>query len=157
MALNTREYDNEHNEAIVFAQELRFRLGTNQSTFPKDCYLREINRTQNPVDVVIDIHSKHRTTTGILIINDERYTFRGTREIINCVYYVQCFINNYNGCFFLAALNNMDEILEILRFMKEVVDYEPNDAVDLDYVRIPQNLLNKWFIDQHLRDLNLYN
>ena len=155
MALTTREYDNEHNEAIIFAQELRHIL-IHETTFPEDCYLREINRIQNPIDVIIDIGSKNKTTTGIVTINDERYTFRGRRERINCVYYVQCIINNYNGYFILAVLNNIEEILEILRFMKEVVDYEPNEEYNLDYVRIPENLLNKWFISKELRELNSY-
>ncbi len=154
MSFSTREYDNETNEAIVFAKELRSRLERHSNSFPEDCYLREVNRIQCPVDVIIEIHSATRSTYGILTIHDERYTSRGTRERVNTIYYVQCIINNYNDDFILAGLNNLDEILEMLRFMKEVVEYEPNETYDLDYVRIPGNLLNKWFISTRLRELN---
>ncbi len=153
MNIENRYYDNETNEAIEFAIHARNELIDIERYYPKNCVLRELNRT-NPGDIIFDIQSENNNTSGILTINDGRYTRRGQIVTVNTVYCVECLINNYNGVFLLVGVNTINEILDLVRFLKEVVDYEYNNQYYLDYVSIPPNLLNKWFISDNCTPQN---
>jgi hypothetical protein len=154
MSLTTRDYDNETNNAIQFAKRTRNKFLINKKKIPLNTSLRDINITSDPTDIIFDLCSQNRITTGLLVINDGRYTNRGSRISINTIYYVQCIVDNFNGTFLLIGVDTLDEIIDILKFMHEVIEYEHNEVFDLDYVRIPQNLLNKWYIPLHLVELN---
>lgn len=155
MTISDRHYDNETNDAIEFAIHHRNQLIFHERNFPLNTFLREINLTP-PTDIIFDIYSGNRDVVGVVCINDGRYTNRGQEQITNNVYSVRCLLNNYNGDFLLVGVNTYQEIFDLMRFMKEVVDYEPNSQFDLAYVHIPIryaniNLLN---IPHSLRMLN---
>lgn len=156
MILDARIYDNQTNEAIEFAIYNRNQFIMNEMHFPPNTILRERNTTL-PTNIIFDIYSENREVTGIICINDGRYTNRGQEEMINNVYLVRCLLNNYNDDFIIAGVDTFEEIFNIMRTMKEIVDYPPNNQYNLDYVHIPENLLNKWFIPSISRYLNSNN
>ncbi len=153
MTITDSHFDNEKNAAIEFAIRHRNLLICNEREFPQNCVLREINRT-DPTDIIFDIFSENRKVIGIVCITDGRYTNGGRYMCINTVYFVQCSLNNYNNHFIFVGVNTLEEIFDLIRFMKEIVDYAPNNVYYLDYVYIPDNLLNKWYIPP---DLNIVN
>jgi hypothetical protein len=158
MTITDRHYDNETNDAIEFAIFHRNQLIAYERNFSLNTFLRERNLTP-PTDIIFDIYSENREVIGIVCINDGRYTNRGRKEKTNNVYLVRCLLNNYNGDFLLVGVNTYEEIFDLMKFMKEIVDYEPNSQFDLAYVHIPIlyaniNLLN---IPHSLRMLNINN
>ncbi len=153
MDIDYRYYDNEHNDAIKFAIRVRKQMKKIKKYYPNRCVLREKNRTP-PVYIIFDIFSENGKIHGILSINDSRFSNREIQERIDTIYYVECYINNYNNYFLIVGVNTIEDILDLLTFLKEVVDYEPNHIDHLDYVRIPPNLMNKWFIPSSLYRLN---
>ena len=156
MIVQENNYNNESNEAIEFAIHYHNILMMYELSFPYNCVLRARD-LQFPTEIIFDISADDTEVNAILCISDGQYSNNGIRQRTNTLFYISCILNNYNGDFIVIETNNINDVLDILRFLRQVVEDNRNDVYDLDYVRIPENMLNWWFISNDLRELNINN
>jgi hypothetical protein len=154
------EVDHDHYngriEAIEFARQFHNLLRMHRDRFPYNCVLWDIDE-QFPTDVIFEVSAENTNVNALLSISSGRYTDNGYRPHANTLLHISCRLNNYNGSFFEAGINTFEDILDVLRVLRQIVEDTRNNVNDLDYVRIPENLLNRRYISEELRQLNMNN
>jgi hypothetical protein len=62
-------------------------------------------------------------------------------------------IDRFNGYIMEICVENIDQLFEIIDFCQQLLPYQPI-VDDLDYVRVPNHLMDHWCVPPHLRQLN---
>jgi hypothetical protein len=141
---DNNEYINSINYSIVTHNQLL----QNLRYLPVGCTIRP--HEENATNIVIDIEPGDNGVSGFIVLIDPLWT-NGGRFNINGqegFAYVMCGISNFNGYFMELVIQNISALIEILTFCQQVMEYQ-HDNEDVDVMRVPQHLVNQWFIPDH--------
>jgi hypothetical protein len=141
-----RDNNYNYNNAVNFAIQLQNTLS--QLNLPPHCTL--VPRNQNMERcVIIDFVHPHSDHTGhVMLMKPDGNDENGFK--------VLCSIDSYNGYFIDMTVNSLVEALGVIAFCQNLLQYQPEQD-QLDFVRVPNHLLNHWCVPVHLRERNLEN
>jgi hypothetical protein len=95
--------------------------------------------------IIIDVDHPQSDLFGCVVVSI---------PIENNSFDIMCAINRHNGYFMEINVNTMDEVYDVIQMCQSILPYQPNN-VELDYVRVPNNYLDNWWIPNYLRNINL--
>ncbi len=139
---NYSEYD-----IINFAINLHNTLS--QIPLPPHCTLNPRQRN-NDSSVIIEFtqpDSHHRGNVMMYKSNNQDNNNPNAIEMM-------CSINGFNGYYLDITVYNIEEVIEVISFSQQLLQYQPNVNV-LNYIYVPPHLLNHWCILPYLRSVNL--
>ncbi len=147
--VNIRNAQETHNNAVNFAIYLHELITNNY--LPHYTTLRQLvpnlddHSAENVVIDFVHPHSNHIGYISMFLPNENE---RGFVSML-------CAVNTHNGYFIEITVDTIDEMYEVIAFCQNILQYQPG-AQELDYVRIPNHLLNHWCVTPLLRDANLF-
>ena len=143
-------YNNAVNIAIHIKNQLQL-----PNQLPPHCnlVLHNENLVRFETLVLIEFTNPHSNHTGHILIGDAAYMARNDAVPNNGYVYMLCSISAFNGYFMEITVNNLVEMLEVVAFCQNLLEYQPDEQF-IEYVHIPEHLLNHWCVPQHLRRLN---
>jgi hypothetical protein len=143
-------YNNEYINAINYCIVTNNQLLQNLRYLPVGCTIRP--REENATSIVIDIAPGDNGVSGFITLTDPLCTHRGLINGQEGFAHVMCGISNFNGPIMELVIQNMSALIEILTFVKQVAEYQDdNEDIGDNFIRVPQHLLNQWFIPEHAR------
>ena len=147
--MNRQNFQNECTNAVNFSTTLYNTLQQNVNRLPANCVLEQ--RRNNSMNVVITFTCDNGHT-GHIVLGDPNWTNAG--HVQPRIGYIEmlCAVDRFNGYFMEICVDNIDQMFEIIDFCQQLLPYQPNDF-DLDYVRVPNRLLDHWCVPPHLREL----
>ncbi len=145
---NDRNNNNNNNyyNAVNFAVHLQNTLY--QTPLPPHCSLLLRNQNIDERSVIIEFVHPHSDHTGHVVLtkpNGNEYGFK-----------MMCSIDRYNGYFIEMTVNSLPEVLVVIAFSQHLLQYQPEQD-RLEFVRIPNHLLDHWCVPANLRQRNLEN
>ncbi len=144
-------YNQPNNNALNFASELRQTIANNP--LPPHCNMLPIQPYQNDNAakyVVIEFTHPQSSHTGHVLLSLPSENEEGQIQIM-------CAINRFNGFFNEMIVNSYAEMYQVISFCQHILQFQPdndNNAA-LDYIRIPNPLLDHWCVPPHIRLVNL--
>ena len=135
---------NNNNNAVNFAIHLQNTL--NQTPLPPHCTLLLRNQNIDERSVIIEFVHPHSDHTGHVVLtkpNGNEYGFQ-----------MMCSIDRYNGYFIEMTVNSLPEVLVVIAFSQHLLQYQPDQDL-LDFVRVPNHLLDHLCVSENLRERNL--
>ncbi len=145
---NRNNRNNINNNAVNFAIELHNRLLNHQ--FNQNITIRPLIVRQNDINsryVVIDIVHQNSPHVGQIIMYMPNEGNGGYVHMLCC-------INAHNGYFIDTTFNTFEQMIDVINFTENILPYQP-DVHFLDYVRVPNHLIDYWCVPAYLRDINL--
>ncbi len=64
---------------------------------------------------------------------------------------MRCGVSNYNGYYMELIVDDVNSFLQVLTFCHKVFEYQQN-IEELDFSQMPINVLNQWFVPNHVRN-----
>ena len=147
--MNRQNFRNERTNAVNFSITLYNTLLQNVNRLPANCVLEP--RRNNSMTVVISFTCDNGHT-GHVVLGDPNWTNAG--HVQPRIGYIEmlCAVDRFNGYFMERCVENIDQLFEIVDFCQQLLPYQP-DGRYLDYVRVPNRLLDHWCVTPRLREL----
>ncbi len=153
--LNETNYANFRSNAINFAIELHNNIQRNINHLPHLCTLLPRGDDDYIITVICrHPNSNYRVSINISIPHNYNYDIlNGFAQISPCMIPSNIiFLNN--------IINTFDDLFDAIAFCHNILPYQPTDEElgedgYMGYVRVPNNLLNHWSVDNVLRNQNL--
>jgi hypothetical protein len=147
--MNRQNFRIECRNAVNFSTALYNTFEQNVNRMPANCVFEQ--RRNNPRIVVVSFTCDNGHT-GHIVLADPNWTNGGFVQPQIGYVSMLCSIDRFNGFFMEICVENIDQMFEIIDFCQQLLPYQP--AVDdLDYVRVPNHLLDHWCVPPHLRRL----
>jgi hypothetical protein len=138
------EHLNAHNDAVIFANYMYNYI---INLLPPHCTVRPLEEGEwSSTNIIIECAHPQSNHIGHVILR-----MPGGHGFVH----MMGAINSFNGFLFNMTVNNAEDMFEVIAFCQNLLQFQP-DAHILDYVRIPNNLLNHWCVPDNLRALNLH-
>jgi len=155
-AHNFTNYANFYTNAVNFSIQLHNTI--QNYPLPIHCTLRpRVQNADNDADnyhIHIDFSDPNSIFNGTISISIPYETYEFTIE--EGYVHMMCMLNAHNGIFLEITVNSLDEMYDVIAFCQNILQYQPNnEANDLEYVRVPHDLLDYWCVSDLLRELNL--
>jgi hypothetical protein len=147
--VNIRNAQETHNNAVNFAIYLHELISNNH--LPPHTTLRPLvpNLDENSAEnVLIDFVHPHSNHIGYIAMFLPNENERGFVSML-------CAINAHNGYFIEITVDTINEVYGVIAFCQNILQYQP-DTEMLNYVRIPNHLLNHWCVTPLMRYANLF-
>ena len=143
--------NNNLNNALNFAIELRQTIANNQ--LPPHCNMLPIQPFQNGESakyVIIAFTHPQTNHTGHVLLSLSNENEEGQIHIM-------CAIDRFNGFFNEINVNSYTEMYQVISFCQHILQFQPDNDnnVELNYIRIPNPLLDHWCVSPHMRHVNL--
>jgi hypothetical protein len=150
MARNNMQHDiNEKINAINFCIILRNTLLQYVQFFPEGWIIRQkINENDRTITLMIE---NQNNKYADIVLSDPNWTNGGRIVGRNGFAYMMCGVSNFNGFFMELVVDDVNSFLQVLAFCHQVFEYQQNNE-ELDFSRMPPNLLNQWFVPDHVRN-----
>ena len=148
--MNHQNYRIECTNAVNFSISLYNTLQQNVIRMPANCVLEQRPNNRRILAVSFTCDNGH---TGHIVLGDPNWTNGGIVQPQIGYVTMLCSIDRFNGYFMEICVENIDQMFEIIDFCQQLLPFQP-DVVDLDYVRIPNHLLDHWCVTPRLRALN---
>ena len=132
-----------HN-AINFANQLHNTI-MNDTRLPSNCTLMPLNGYESIMLEINHPNSNHIAYVMIMLPYNE-YS-GGFVDIM-------CSMSCYGHYFIEITIDTIEEMFSIISLCQNILPYQP-DVENLDYVRIPNNLLNNIHLPHQLQNLNV--
>ena len=133
---------NNYTDDVNFASNLHNTVS--QIPLPLNSILRPYSEEFETSVIIEFIHPDTAHTGHIMMINPvDPYNFID----------MLCAIDRHNGYFMEIIVDNLEEMLDVIAFSQQLLPFQP-DQIHLDYVRVPEHMLNHWCVPHHLRALN---
>ena len=142
-----RRNDDEVNREINFAINLQNILS--QTPLPPYCALLSRNLLQPSAKgcVIIDFVNPNSKHTGYVVLSKPDGDDENEIDVFSS-------IDSFNGYFIELTVESLEEALEVIEFSQHLLQYQP-DQDRLDFVRVPNHLLDHWCVSENLRERNL--
>jgi hypothetical protein len=139
--------NNHFNNAINFSHNVQLEI-IEHNLLPPYCNLEENN---GPYVLITFMHP-NSNTSGYIFMGEPKY-FMGNENAEGFIH-ILCSIDNYDSFIVEITVDNIDEMIDIIIFCQSLLQYQP-DVPNLDFARIPLDILNHRGIPNYLRILNL--
>ncbi len=105
---------------------------------------------------LIQFTSPNSNKGGHIVVGDPEFMQRNMQypDLNGNNLHMFCSIDAFNGYFMDMSVNSLEEVLEVLEFCQQLLDYQP-DEDELNFVRVPNHMLNHLFVPERLRQRNL--
>lgn len=146
---------NRHNNqiyinAVIVANNLKYTL-INQNILPPNCSLMMRPQVTIPdTNIFITFNNPESNHTGHVMISqliDIDTPVDGLHML--------CAVDSFNGYFIEITVLNVEEMLEVIEFCQTILAYQPNNQRFLEFVRVPNHMLNHWCVPLHVRQQNI--
>ena len=153
---NNNNNQNLYNNAVNSAIEIK-NLLQHQNQLPPHCNLVLHNEHLNQFEtcVLIEFTNPNSNHTGHVLIGDAAYMTRNDAVPDNRYVHMMCSIHAFNGYFLEITVDNFLEMIDVIAFCQNLLEYQPENERIIDYVRVPPHLLNHRYVRPHLRQLNM--
>ncbi len=140
-----------YNNAIIFATNMKYTL-INQNILPSYCSLMLHSHGEHPdANVVISLNHLESNYNGYVIISQ----LIDINTPVDGFVRMLCTIDSYNGNFIEITVNNMEEMLDVIQFCQNILVYQPPNQHNLEFIRVPNHLLNHWCVPLHVQQQNI--
>jgi hypothetical protein len=142
-----RRNDDEVNHEINFAINLQNILS--QTPLPPYCTLVSRNLMQPSAKgcVIIDFVNPNSKHTGYVVLSKPDGDDENEIDVFSS-------IDRFNGYFIELTVESLEEAHEVIEFSQHLLQYQPDQDL-LDFVRVPNHLLDHWCVSENLRERNL--
>jgi hypothetical protein len=89
------------------------------------------------------------------LIGDAAYMARNDAVPDNGYVHMLCSIDAFNGYFLEITVDNFLEMIDVIAFCQNLLEYQPQNERLIDYVRVPPHLLNHRYVQPNLQQLNI--
>lgn len=146
-----------HDEEGHFAMNLQ-RIIETDDRLPLGCTLVPYNRIAVGSDepgfdneVLVDFHHQGVNMYGRISLYCPLYE-------VDTFVKIRCTINLYNGPLLEINVANADEMYEVMAFCQSLLQFQPQPPAGygLEYIRIPEHLMDHRFVSPELREMNLH-
>ena len=145
---NNRNLRSAINNAVNFATELHSILSN--YNLPNNYTIRPLptdRRDYNARHVVVNVVNANSTHLGNVILFKPEEGASGYVTIM-------CSIAAHNGYFNQITVDTFEEMITVIIFTHHILQFQPNTE-RLEYVHLPANMLNHWYVSPMLRNANL--
>jgi hypothetical protein len=152
--MNNQNFHVERTNAVNFSIALYDTLDQNVNRLPANCMLEERDNDSMCVVVYFTCDNGH---TGHIVLGDPNWTNGGVIQPQNGYVSILCSVDRFNGYFMEICVENIDQMFEVIDFCQQLLPYQPDIVeldYELDYVRVPNHLIDHWCVPPHLRQLN---
>lgn len=149
MAQNIQFDKNEDFNAINFCICLRNILIQYIDFFP-DGWIIYPKYDENERTITLTIMRENNVYAEICL-SDPRWTNGGRFVGRDGFAFIMCYISNFNGHYMELIVDDVNSFLQVLTFCHQVFEYQQNNE-HLDFSQMPDNLLNQWFVPNHIRN-----
>jgi hypothetical protein len=145
-----------YNEACDLAVNIKNQL-QQPNQLPQHCNLVLQNNGQmNQFETYahIEFTTPRSNHTGYVLVGHSEFMQRNIENPdLNGYIHMSCSVDAFNGYFMEISVNTLEDIFSVVEFCQNLLDYQPDG--ELDFVRIPNHMLNHWCIPEHLRNRHL--
>ena len=138
---------NLHNNAINVSSNIKIQI-IEGNLLPPHCTLEPTENTY----IIICFTHPNCNTVGYVIFGEPKY-FLADNDAEGFVH-MFCAIDSYDGYMNKLTVNSMEELMDVIVFCQSLLQYQPN-VQHLDFIRVPQYMLNHRAVPNHLRLRNL--
>jgi hypothetical protein len=152
--MNRQNVRVECTNAVNFSITLYNTLLQNVNLMPANCVLEQRRNNSQTVVISFTCDNGH---TGSIVLLDPNWTNGGVVQPQIGYVSMLCSVDRFNGYFMEICVENIDQMFEIIDFCQQLLRYQPDVAeldYELDYVRVPNHLIDHWCVPPHLRQLN---
>jgi hypothetical protein len=147
--MNRHNFRIEYRNAFNFSIALYNTLLQNVNRLPANCVLEQRRNNSMTVTISFTCDNGH---TGHVVLLDPNWTNGGNVQPQIGYVSMLCSVDRFNGYSIERCVENIDQLFEIVDFCQQLLPYQP-DVRYLDYVRVPNRLLDHWCVPPHLREL----
>ena len=142
-----RRNDAEVNHEINFAINLQNILS--QTPLPPYCTLVSRNLMQPSAKgcVIIDFVNPNSKHTGYVVLSKPDGDDENEIDVFSS-------IDRFNGYFIELTAESLEDVIDVIEFSQHLLQYQPDQDL-LDFVRVPNHLLDHWCVSENLRERNL--
>ena len=155
--IGANRHNNNNNELYNNAVNCALEIENNiQNFLPQHCTLiLNENINQDETCVLITFTNPHSNHTGRVLIGEAAYMARNEGVPDNGYVHMLCSIDAFNGYFLQITVDNFLEMIDVIAFCQNLLEYQPENEQRIDYIRVPLHLLNHRYIQPNLRQLNM--
>lgn len=160
--INTFENHVDNIDNVIFNSQVEFALFfqsflETDNRIPLGCTLVPYNRIAVGSDVLgfenvvlVDFNHPGVNVHGRICLSSPLYS-------VDTFVKMRCSINMFNGYFLEINVANADEMYEVMAFCQSLLQVQPQPPAGygLDYVRIPEHLIDHRFVSSEWRYVNL--